>query len=71
MSQEHALDRSPPPKGPNWQCWIAVALEAAIVMSFVVALPSRSNVVGLILCVLYSHFSATRAALFNLFAGDP
>lgn len=50
----------PPPMSPWMRA--AMILELAMVTNLFAGLPHWSCIVGLIFCVPYSHFSATRAA---------
>lgn len=60
---ELAEDRPKAPKLPNIPTLIAVLLELSIVFMFTV----HHSVVGLLLCLAYFWFSATRALLFDRF----
>lgn len=60
---ELAEDRPKAPKLPNIPTLIAVLLELSIAAMF----GAHRLWFGLLLCLVYFHFSATRALLFDRF----
>lgn len=59
-------ERKPKPPKIKLDVWLAVAIETAIIITFF----ANSSIVGIILCIIYSYFSATRAVLFDKFKDD-